>query len=86
MTQQREKFVLYTNFDNLGSILRREKLVNGEELERLTDSHKSAKERARLFYDQILPTKGSGAYSLLRKCLAEEDEHRGHQDLLRMLV
>ena len=85
VTRQREKFLLYTNFDNLGSILRREKLVNAEELEKLTDPQTLPKDRASYFYDRVLRTKGSGAYSLLRKCLAEEEEHRGHKDLLRMM-
>ena len=83
--QEREKFLLYTNFDNLGPILLKKQLVNAEELEKLTNSQQPPKDRATHFYGTVLRSKGSAAYRLLRESLEEEDKHRGHKDLWHML-
>ena len=35
---------------------------------------------------QILPRKGEKSYELFLQCLREEEEHMGHQDILRWLT
>ena len=43
-------------------------------------------ERASALLYKILPSKGLGAYETFVKCLQEESEHLGHQDLARRLI
>ena len=42
-------------------------------------------ERANALLYMMLPSKGPGAYKLFVKCLQEETEHLGHQELARRL-
>ena len=42
-------------------------------------------ERASALMYVMLPSKGPGAYELFVKCLKEETEHLGHQELARRL-
>lgn len=41
--------------------------------------------RSEYFVLKILPTKGEEGCKRFLKCLEEEDEHSGHQDLFRLL-
>ena len=41
-------------------------------------------ERASALVHHILPSKGSEAFTLFVKCLQEEKEHLGHQELLKL--
>ena len=43
-------------------------------------------ERANKFVYHILPSKGPRGYRLFIKCLQEEKEHHGHQELVRLLT
>ena len=43
-------------------------------------------ERANALVYQILPSKGSGAFTLFVKCLQEEKEHMGHQTLAKLFT
>jgi hypothetical protein len=38
------------------------------------------------FVLKILPTKGELGFQRFLKCLEEEDEHAGHQDLFQLLI
>ena len=42
-------------------------------------------ERANALVYMMLPSKGLGAYKVFVKCLQEETEHLGHQELARKL-
>ena len=42
-------------------------------------------ERANALLYMMLPSKGPGAYELFVKCLQEETEHLGHEELARRL-
>ena len=52
-----------------------------QELDALGTSWKQAK----YFLLIVLPTKGEGGFKRFLKCLKEEREHSGHQDLFRHL-
>ena len=52
-----------------------------QQLDALDTSWKQAKH----FLLNVLPTKGEGGFKLFLKCLEEETEHSGHQDLFGIL-
>ena len=72
-------FTMQTSISTISSLLIEKKLMSHDEsasMDKQTD-----KSRAHYFYVNILPSKGDGAYTLLRQCIQEETEHRGHECL-----
>ena len=43
-------------------------------------------ERANALVYAMLPSKGPNAYEIFVKCLQEETEHLGHQELVKMMI
>ena len=88
VTWNMDKFIDYTNFDTLAPHLRAVDLLTDEELQRLvgpTGGIKLSKERSKYFYMEVINTKGTKAYTILRLCLQQAKEHMGHKDLVDLL-
>ena len=78
-------FVNYTNWNSLVPYLVSKDLLDKENCEFLTSHFRNSREKGLKFYLEILPSKGSTAYSRFYSCIAEEDEHSGHTSLLELL-
>ena len=76
-------FVKYTNFEKLLPILIKYSLVNHAEANRIS-SMRVLDEQANFFFYTVLPSKGDTAYSMLVRCISEEEEHLGHVSLLQL--
>lgn len=77
-------FIEQTHFEMLIPFLFEKRLIHAGDSETL-GSIPSHKTKGNLFYTVILPRKGKHAYRRLYKCLKQETEHLGHQDLLAIL-
>lgn len=75
-----QEFIKSTNFKSISSYLFQKELISSKDFETLSNST----DKGNVFYIQILPTKGSGVYTMLRRCIAEETEHRGHVKLNKL--
>ena len=81
-------FLDCTNFDILGPYLRAADLLTDEEFQKLvspTAGLKSHIQRSRYFYTEVITTKGTGAYTILKLCLQQALDHTGHEDLVDLL-
>lgn len=70
-------FTRQTDMSCISSLLIQKKLMSLEEyasMDKRTD-------KSHYFYTSVLPGKGDGAYTLLRQCIKEETDHRGHMGL-----
>lgn len=63
----------------------REELLDQHTTELLTNVHTTNRDKGLEFYCNVLPTKGSTAYSRFYISLAQEKEHVGHRTLLELL-
>ena len=82
-----ERFFRLTEFATLSLLLSKYNLVTITERKKLIskDSTLIGEEKASFFYLEVLPSKGMEAYTRLHKCLAEEKQHLGHEELLALL-
>jgi hypothetical protein len=78
------KFVNNTDCKTLGSHMHSRSLLHPSNYETLK-SIPSNIQRGNHLYMQILPHKGEHTYRLLYKCLENETEHTGHEDLVNIL-
>ena len=87
VTENYPKFAQLTEFNALGHLLLRWKLLTQEQFSILVgvESKLQGEQKARYFYVEILHTKGKMAYTLLWQCLALETNHIGHGELLDLL-
>ena len=76
-------FAKLTDFPSISPLLVEKHLISHDECSSI-DSRPT--EKSKHYYTQILPTKGPGAYSLLRRCIQQETEHRGHAYLNDLFV
>lgn len=82
------RFLDCTNFDILGPHLRAEDLLTDEEFSKLvgpTSGLKGHKQRSRYFYTEVINSKGTKAYTILKSCLQQALDHKGHEDLVDLL-
>ena len=70
-------FIKHTNFQVISPHFFQNELINSNDFNTL-NSHT---EKCNLFYMTVLPSKGAGAYRVLRLCIGRETEHRGHTHL-----
>ena len=73
------------NFTTLVPLLNKYHLLTQTDSYTLTNPYIPPEERANALIYVMLPSKGPGAYELFVKCLQEETEHLGHQELARKL-
>ena len=81
-------FLNCTNFDILGPHLRAADLLTDEEFQKLvspTAGLKSHKQRSRYFYLEVINSKGTKPYTILKSCLQQALDHAGHEDLVDLL-
>ena len=74
-------FTKQTHIKCISSLLVQKQLISHDECKSLNEIGGSL-----TFYTEILPKKGAGAYTLLRRCIWEETEHRGHTCLNELFV
>ena len=74
------------DLDTLIPKLNKYHLLTQTNLYDLKNRQVSPEKRANALVYQILPSKGSGAFTLFVKCLQEEKEHMGHQTLARLFT
>ena len=77
-------FTMQTSISTITSLLIQKRLMSNDESASM--GGKTDKSQAVCFYVNILPSKGDGAYTLLRQCIKEETEHRGHECLNDLFV
>ena len=73
------------DLNTLLPLLSKHQLLTTSEKDYVMNTFIPAVEKANQLVYSILPRKGSTAYELFVKCLQEETEHLGHQELVRML-
>ena len=71
------EIVQYLNYEELMGYLRQEDLLNEEQLERLTNSGPSPKEKAAMILDTII-ARGQDAHCRFLSCIKREISHMGH--------
>ena len=76
-------FTKQTHIKCISSLLVQKELITHDECQKLNNETGSS---SLTFYTEILPRKGAGAYTLLRCCIQEETEHRGHTSLNDLFV
>ena len=74
-------FTKQTHIKCISSLLVQKQLISHDECKSLNEIGTSL-----TFYTEVLPKKGAGAYTLLRCCIREETEHRGHTCLNELFV
>ena len=74
------------DFTTLVPVLNKYHLLTQSENYTLMNIHTPSVERANALVYQILPTKGPRAYEMFVKCLQEETDHLGHQELAKKLT
>ena len=67
-------------------ILHNHSLLTSTDYYYLTNNLIPPLERANQLVHSILPSKGPGAFTLFVKCLQEEKEHMGHQELVKIIT
>ena len=73
------------NFPTLVPVLNKYHLLTQSDNYILMNTLLPPVERANALLYMMLPSKGLGAYKVFVKCLQEETEHLGHQELARKL-
>ncbi len=79
-------FVKYTHWVSLIPLLESQRLLDPDSTHHLQNPHTSNQEKGNHFYLTVLLSKGHEAYRRLYRCLAEEQEHAGHQSLLKLFL
>ena len=82
-----ENFMKLTNFDALAPRLRAAQLLTDDEFQKLvgpTGGIKLPPERSKYFYVEVIGSKGAKAYTILRACLEQALDHKGHEDLVAL--
>ena len=72
------------NMEMLTPHLIQNELITRSEYERIAGV--SPWEQSQYFVLKVLPSKGQGGFERFLKCLQEEKEHLGHQDLVQLLT
>ena len=70
-------FIKHTDFQAISPHFYQNELINSKDFNTLS----CHTEKCNLFYMTVLPRKGAGAYKVLRYCISQETEHRGHTHL-----
>ena len=83
-----DAFTNWINWDQLAMGLEKHELLDRDSREKMFSSHSAmpCSRKTHYFLYELLPSKGSSAYTRFFRALNEEQEHLGHKELVKLIL